>query len=295
MSDKFKPFQPCNAVVDKIKLPCGTQPKWDGEKLITKGGLALSRSMKPIRNKQIIKDVIDGVLPHNVEGEIQTNGLFADSAGHLNSGSRSSDYVYHVFDSVDPARKEWPYSKRLDYLYSIIGTSQDKKVRVVPTTTVDNMEDLMTIHATNAAHPSLDGTIIRDMDSPYKYGRATVTKGDALKLKDFDDSEARIIGFTERMHNTNEAKKNELGRTARSSAQDGLVPTGLLATYICDWNGVEISVTATGTLESREERWICREGLIDQLVKFQYQGTVKDGKPRFPTEIALRDPSDMGE
>ncbi len=45
--------------------------------------------------------------------------------------------------------------------------------------------------------------------------------------------EAVIVGYTEKMHNANEAKKDNLGRTERSSCKEGLVPTGTLGALIC--------------------------------------------------------------
>ena len=46
-------------------------------------------------------------------------------------------------------------------------------------------------------------------------------EGYLLKVKRFVDGEALVIGVTEPMHNANEAKTNELGRTARSHKKAG--------------------------------------------------------------------------
>ena len=95
------------------------------------------------------------------------------------------------------------------------------------------------------------------------------------------------------MHNTNKAQTNELGRTFRSSAKEGLEPTGMLATYRVKWQDVEFEVTATGTLESRKERWNNRDSLLGKFVKFQYMGVGNGGRPRHPVELGIRDEEDM--
>jgi len=95
------------------------------------------------------------------------------------------------------------------------------------------------------------------------------------------------------MHNTNEAQTNELGRTFRSSAKEGLEPTGMLACYIVKWRDVEFEVTATGTLESRKRRWENKEVFLGKLVKFQYMGIGNNGRPRHPVELGIRDEEDL--
>jgi len=294
--ENFKPLQPKNAELDKLAFPCGVQKKYDGEKLININGQVLSRRLKPIRNTWLTAQMQEIMQYFDIplEGEVQVDGTFAATAGLLNSSNREGDFIYWVFDTPMP---DTPYMERQRILHNAVMDANDPRVRMVETITAYDVEELLEVHAKYDADPSLDGTITRNMKSEYKTGRATVAVGHVMKLKSFDDSEAIITGFTERMHNTNEAKTNELGRTERSSAQDGLVPTGLIAAYTADWNGVEIVVTATGDLASRMDRFNnFDEMCMGKLVKFQYQGVFPDtGKPRFPTELGLRDESDMGD
>jgi len=292
--ENFKPLQPKNVELDKLAFPCGVQKKYDGEKLININGKSLSRRLKPIRNEWLTAEMQDimRVFDIPLEGEVQVNGTFADTAGLLNSSNREGDFTYWVFDTPMP---DTPYEERQRILHNAVTEAGHPRVRMVQTKMVYDVEGLLQLHAEYDADPALDGTITRNMQSEYKTGRATLAVGHVMKLKSFDDSEAIITGFTERMHNTNPAQTNELGRTERSSAQDGLVPTGLLAAYEADWNGVPIIVTATGDLPSREFRWKNKEELYGKFVKFQHQGFFPDtGKPRFPTELALRDEADMG-
>ncbi|MFM7851045.1 MAG: hypothetical protein ACKO96_03815, partial [Flammeovirgaceae bacterium] len=56
-----------------------------------------------------------------------------------------------------------------------------------------------------------EGVMIRGLHGPYKQGRATLKQGWLMKLKEFDDDEAVIIGYEEKMKNNNAAQVNELG------------------------------------------------------------------------------------
>lgn len=298
VNNKFKPLLARNVELDKVQFPLFVQPKYDGERLIYRNGEFLSRAMKPIQNKWIqeVLTTIFGQLPErfDFDGEIQVEGTFRDTSGMLRNVDRQAKFIYHVFDA--PGYPDCRYIDRATLAKSMVDQLRPYlgcEVKFVETAYVSDMETLLDMHCVNADTEALDGTIIRNPDALYKYGRSTLRDQQVLKMKDFDDDEAVIIGFTERMHNTNEAQTNELGRTFRSSAQDGLVPTGLLATYKVEWRGVEFDVTASGSLDSRKERWDNRVSLLGKLVKFQYQGIGNGGKPRFPTELGLRHEDDL--
>lgn len=288
----FKPMLAKNAELEKLKFPLAVQKKWDGERLIYKDGEFLSRSLKPITNlwlveqlKEILKD-----CPIPLDGEIQVNKNFPDTSGFVRKSDREADFIYRVFDTPIEGL---PYLERYSKIDAVIASLDSPKIKLVPFTHVTNMDDLMALHSEYSADPALDGTIVRSLEATYKYGRATIKDQQVMKIKDFEDSEAIILECYERMHNTNEAQTNELGRTFRSSSKDGLVGTGMLAGYRVKWNDVEFSVTATGTLESRKHRWKHRDQMIGQLVKFQFQGVGNGGAPRFPVELGLRDPDDL--
>lgn len=289
---EFKPQQPVNVNFDKLEFPVAVMKKIDGEKLVVRKGY-YSRSMKPITNNWLISELdkaLEG-LNINLEGEVQVDGKFKPSQGFPRTKDRQGNFIYWVFDSP---MEGVPFSERHKILKAEIAKLKDPRIKVVPYLMVYNLEDLMEIHAINAQNPSLDGTVMFDPKGIYKQGKASVTKGQVLKLKDFDDDEAVIVGFEEQMQNNNPAQTNELGRTFRSSAKANKTPKGILAKYIVEWNGVECKVTATGKEEDRILRWKNKDVYLGKLVKFQYQGVFKDtGKPRFPTELGIRDKEDL--
>ena len=48
-----------------------------------------------------------------------------------------------------------------------------------------------------------EGLMLRAPDGPYKFGRSTVKENTLLKVKNFLDDEAEVIGFKEQTTNTN--------------------------------------------------------------------------------------------
>src|SRR6185312_4948109 len=60
-----------------------------------------------------------------------------------------------------------------------------------------------------------EGIMVRDPAGLYKQGRSTVAEGGLLKVKQFLDAEATIIGFEEQMHNDNPRRAAAHGRARR--------------------------------------------------------------------------------
>ena len=137
--------------------------------------------------------------------------------------------------------------------------------------------------------------MIRSGDGKYKYGRSTTKEGTLLKLKRFVDAEYKIVGFEERMHNANEATKNALGQTERSSHKENLVGRGDLGALVLETaDGLRFNCGTGFTDSSRSEIWGNRDRYLGQFAKIKsFLIGVKD-LPRFPVFLGMRDPIDMG-
>lgn len=144
-----------------------------------------------------------------------------------------------------------------------------------------------------------EGGMLRLPASPYKQGRSTLKEGYLLKLKIWADADAKILYAYEAQHNCNEATKNELGYTKRSSSASGKVPAGYLGGYhVRDLTtGIEfdigIAVKGVWTLADRERLWKQRYEDIGKTIKYRYFPTGIVDKPRFPKFVAFRDPKDL--
>ena len=141
-----------------------------------------------------------------------------------------------------------------------------------------------------------EGVITRDPMAPYKCGKSTAIQAWMGKLKQFIDAEFLIVGYEERMHNTNEPTTNERGLTQRSSAQAGKVGRGDLGALICRTAaGHEFGVGTGFTDEQRAAFWRVRAELTGQLAKVKYHAVGSHEVPVLPVFLQIRPREDMIE
>ena len=117
-----------------------------------------------------------------------------------------------------------------------------------------------------------------------------------MKYKRFVDDEAVVIGFEERMHNDNEAEKDNFGRTKRSSAMAGMVASNTLGALLVRdiKTGVEFSIGTGFDDEQRKDIWTHKRQIIGLTLTYKHfaQSGAKD-KPRFPVFKAFRHGDDI--
>lgn len=290
--------------IDKLRYPLIATPKFDGYRCLLVGGKALTRKFLPIRNEFVRKNlentfapfwrshVFDGEL---IVGEIGSGKTFSDYTAGLSAIEGEPDFTYWVFDVVESdtglAR---PYVDRIDDLEELIGRIKNTRVRYVAEEMIHSRAALEQ-YESEVLDLGFEGVCLRGLGSPYKCGRSTFGEHYLLKLKRFDDSEAQIIGFTERMHNANEAHRAEVGQLKRSSAKAGKQPMGMLgALVVCDIHtGVEFEC-GTGFEDTlRIKIWIRRKTYLGKVIKYRFQPSGMLDKPRHPTFLGFRDPNDL--
>ena len=277
----------------KLKFPVYASHKLDGVRATMQGGTLLSRSLKPIPNKAVQERF--AYLPEGADGELiagdpRDSDAYRKTVSIVMSEDKPADNVnFHVFDQFDDL-----FGFIVRFVNIIDKTCGLNSVIEVNQEHIDSEEELLEFEA-KALADGHEGVMIRSMDSPYKQGRSTEKEGYLLKLKRFCDSESEVIDFEEKMHNANEAKTNELGRTERSSHKAGLVGTGELgALLVRDLKtGVEFGIGSGYTGEQRKVLWASRNSMIGEIVKYKYFPTGSKDRPRFPVFIGFRDLRDM--
>lgn len=301
----FKPMLASPADLEKLKFPVMVSPKLDGIRCVMRDGVPLSRNLKPIPNLHIRLKLaglpdFDGEL---IVGSMSDPECWSKTQSGVMSKDGNPDFTYFVFDRVRGTDK--PFHVRYDWTVFRSRMYHPTVMAVIH----DTCHDLQALMAAEeqAVRLGYEGLMIRDPNGPYKFGRSTTKEGILLKLKRFDDAEARIVGFVEQLHNANEATKDALGRTERSSHKANMVPTGMLGALEVEMTHYPITATqeftsvqlafqiGTGFEEAhRIAIWKNREQLLGKHVKFKYQGlTTANGVPRFPVYLGLRDESDM--
>ena len=295
----FKPMLAgkCPADLSKINYPVLASPKLDGIRCIIIDGVAMSRSLKPIPN-EFVQSELAG-LPDGLDGELMIGGGFSAVTSGIMSKAGEPDFIFYVFDWIVDDQRDMPFSERLDLLCenSSMGYAYPGRMDVVDHWEIENEKQLSDLNTENLAI-GYEGTMVRDPEGIYKCGRSTTKEGGLLKLKYFEDEEAKIVGFEEQMHNANEPTTNELGRTQRSAHKENLQPMGVLGAFKCvTKDGAEFTVGTGLNSNQRECYWMGRVLLLGHIIKFRYQpdpGGRKPGqKPRIPSFLGFRHEDDI--
>jgi DNA ligase-1 len=348
-----KPFRPMrsgdvpmvNGEVDlsAITFPVLASPKIDGIRcLITENG-PVTRSLKPIRNDFIRNKLAK--LPVGFDGEITVGKIVSGTDAKDSVMNRTSsgvmskdgepDFIYHVFDDFTvpggfATRNEAAYNK-----IKAMGAKSFDETRTafLYHRPILNAVELSDYEKLCVEADGYEGIMIRSVDGPYKYGESTTKEGYLLKWKRWKDAEAWVIGALEEMANNNEAKKNALGLTERSTHKDNKTPKGVLGKLVCMWHrpppgadpNAVFEIGSGFTKEQRADLWeqhkgpaflegsiiagvdlpvppaprmVANEGkplsgLWGRLAKFKYQEVTPDGVPRFQVFIGFRDFDDL--
>lgn len=298
----FKPMLAGKAPADltKLKFPVYVSPKLDGIRcIITRDG-PVSRNLKPIAN-DFIREYLSGNRGFNTFGGFDGELIVGKPTGNDVMNRASSgvmrkdgepDFTYHVFDHfIMPDT----FTYRQKKLAELLDRMNCPRVVLVEQIKVANAVVLSELEERYVSQ-GYEGVMIRDPYGHYKYGRSTTKEGGLLKLKRFETHEAIVVGSVERMHNANEATKDALGRTKRSTAKAGKVATGTMGALECmlmNGNGDVLPVKfeiGTGFDDAQRAKYWKRP---PKIVTFKCQGFTPDGAPRFPVFINERDERDM--
>lgn len=265
----------------EVKYPCYIQPKLDGIRCIAIDGVAYSRKMKPIPNKFIQKFFADNYL-NGFDGELMVYGDFNDVQSGVMSIDGEPDFYYVVYDYWASNKRYRERMKQMEL--NIIHSKHITMIETVEVNTAEEAEKCLSMFVA----AGYEGGILRSMDGEYKQGRSTFKEGYLLKLKKFYDDEAVIVGYEEKLTNTNTKEVDERGKAKRSSKKEGMVAAGTLGSLIVEWKGKQFNIGSGFTDSQRQDIWDNREEYLGKPVTFKYQELTKYGIPRFPTFKALR-------
>jgi DNA ligase-1 len=272
--------------------------KLDGIRCIVFGGVAYSRSLKPIPNKFIqayVKhhwEMLDGVDGELIVGDKNAPDVFNQSTSGVMRIEGEPDFTFWVFDRWHPTAT-W-----LERYARLVNLDRDDRlplrVNVLQHFPVEEDVCIDDFEAEMLAQGA-EGIMLRDADAKYKCGRSGTKTPELQKVKRFVDNEFEIIGWEPKYTNTNEAKTNELGRTERSTAKEGMVALDTMGSLIlCTSKGDKFSCGSGMTDAIRADLWERRETLMGQLAKVKYfdVGTGYN-VPRFPVLVGIRHKDDL--
>lgn len=292
----MKGFKPMLAApvtdIELLNYPVLASPKLDGIRCVVIDGVAYSRSLKPIPNKEIQEffssgkyDGFDGELicgPHNAPD------VFNRSTRGVMRRDARDDWTFYVFDWIRGGLT-------IERIGIVEALPWSERVRPVIQTTIGNAEALREYERVSLSQ-GFEGVMIRSMGGGYKYGRSTLKEGLLLKLKRFSDNEATVIGVECLMQNKNIAGVNELGYIERSTDARGMVPVDALGALIVRRaDGVEFKIGSGFTESQRYNLWQNRDEIIGKMVTYKHFEVGAKDKPRFPIFKGFRDEKDISK
>lgn len=268
-------------VVDALAIgPMIATPKIDGIRCLIVNGVAVSRKLLPIPNKHVQKMIGRGIF-NNLDGELICRGDYSDVQSQIMSVDKMPDFTFCVFDEFSD--QTMAYEIRIKRL--------ERRVDIddVETTVVTDIADFLAFEQ-RVLKDGYEGVILRDPKSRYKFGRSTIRERGMLKIKRMEDSEAVIIGTVPLYHNQNEALKDNLGHTKRSSAKAGKVESDVMgALSVRDLKtGVEFEIGTGFSAEDRSKDWH-----IGDIVTYRFMPHGTKDKPRHPSFKGIRNSKDI--
>ena len=295
MINNIRPLLSCEVPLDKVKFPIYISTKFDGIRALVIDGVVYSRSLKPIRNKHVQKlfgkpeyNGFDGEL---IVGDIYAKDVFQKTTSGVMSEDGTPDVTFHVFDLWSMPTFDYEYRQR--ELQEILLNNEEYEGVVYTTIhkcqTVEDLEFFLN-HEKNVGG---EGLIGRKPDGVYKYGRSTPREQLSIKFKFFESEEFEVVGFNERMHNTNEQKRDELGYAERSSSKEGMIPMNTLGSLVLKY-GDDTFNCGTGFSDAlRDEIWSNQDKYLGKLASVRYMSVGMDKLPRCPSWLGWRDLEDL--
>lgn len=291
MTTIFKPL--LSATIEdtsKLSYPAIVSPKLDGIRCLIINGIAVSRSLKPIRNKRVQaffgKAEYNGLDGELIVGDPCSKTCYRDAYSGVMSEDGEPDVWFHVFDRVD-------YTFGFSSRYATLPRDGEfERIVRVPHRIVSTEAQLLEIE-NEYLEMGYEGLMVRSPNGSYKQGRSTLRDGILGKLKRFTDENYEVVGFVERLHNSNPATKNALGHTERSMHKENMIGRGDLGALVLRYDGGTFTCGTGFDDEQRAEIWANKDSYLGKIAKVkQFAYGIKDA-PRFPVWLGFRDLIDM--
>lgn len=271
--------------------------KLDGFRCVVRDSVALTKNLKPIKNK-FIQSKLGHKKYNGLDGELivgaPTGGnVIGRTSSGVTSVNGEPDFTFWTFD--DFLAHAHPFSYRIGRVEDRVEDAAQPWLQLVPHHRVDDDIEF-NVFELAALDDGFEGVMVRRADGPYKHGRATELEDTLWKVKRFIDGEAVVTKLLQGQRNTNALEANAMGRAKRSTRKEGMVPNGKVGTILgrdlVTGDALEI---APGCMEEkdREHFWRHPRSLVGKIVKYKaFDYGLKD-KLRHLTYQAIRHPDDL--
>ena len=280
----------------RLQYPLLCSYKYDGIRAIVKSPWVLSRNLTPLPSVQVQDEFgdLDGLDGELIVGNPTFFNVYNLTMSHVKSMNKPNERLrFYVFDVAAEEFAHLPFYRRLEVVEGRVTEVDKSSVRFVRHLNVENEDELLEFEAF-ALSKGYEGIMMRSPLGCYKWGRGTFNEGLIYKLKRFTDDEGVLVGFKERMTNTNLQETDERGYAKRSKVKEGLVPAGTVGTFVVEYKNDIIDV-APGQFTHTELEHIFNNQAhyIGRYLKFRFFGHGIKDKPRFPRAVGFRAESDL--
>lgn len=260
---------------EKLTFPKLASTKIDGVRGTVVDGVITSCKGKRFPNPSI-HELFSCAELEGLDGEITLGNPSAEDVCRKTMAALAKHegtfaFCFNVFD--DLTTKGQPFHQRLTQLNRRLGKLPKRLQHSIILlehellTDLDDLED----YERAVLEDGYEGVMLRDPEGPYKHGRSTEKEGWLLKVKRFQDAEAKVTGFVEEMHNRNEATTNELGRTKRSGHKANKTGKGRLGAFIGVDVKTGVEVRAGWLTDADKVRfWEHREELLGKVFTYKF-------------------------
>jgi len=264
-----------------IKYPCYAQPKLDGVRCISHvysnsvPANLISRKGKvftqiPHINKAV-GDILFKYQELVLDGELFSRSLGFDEIISIAKQSKKQhekaiSLEYHIYDCFYLDNRPITYENRMNFLNNLLCKSGFPIV-IVPTELVNSEDEVFALHKKYEAL-GYEGIMLRNADGLYEQDRRSPN---LQKVKSFIDEEYEIVGG-----------KSAIGKDAGTVIFKCVIP-----------NGSTFDVRPMGDHARRTEYLTNLNKYIGKMLTVRYFELTKDGIPRFPTGVAVREDWDL--
>lgn len=275
-------YQDNKKLVDEHVRDYYCQPKLDGIRNVHSNQGSWSRKGKKFicipyieeEATRFLKFIRKNYAPHIIalDGELYNHTLKADfekitslvrkTKPSEEDIQESRNFLrYYIYDFIDP---ELSFMRRQSILRkAFIEFGDIAYLNRVPTHHIASLND-MNKYYEHYLKAGYEGQMLRLGDSKYFNGRTKFL----LKRKEFQDQEASVLDIIEGVGNA----------------------SGLAATALCKWdNGVKFSSSIMGSQAFRKNLLLNKAKVIGLQATIRFQNLTRDGKPRFPRLVEIRD------
>lgn len=313
----FKPQLAPNQQPDleDLNYPLLVSYKMDGIRCIIKEGEILSRSLKPIQNKQL-KEKLEPLRKYSevngliIDGEIFSPNLtfqeivsfvmtqdFEDKKSVKKFGKvmQIPDHLkFYCFDCISNNDYEISFEDR--FINAGLVVDQFPLIAELIEHKLVNNKSEVEEYFNKALENGYEGLILRNPESKYKYGRGSLKEGIIYKLKPYKEIDGIVTGVIQstEVDPNAEKKTNELGYSTTSKKKNDRIAIEKASAFYVNYQGKELKVVLAMTDKGKEDIWRNKEAYIGKCIEYKYLeiGMKDGGLPRHPIFLRFRKDKD---